>query len=251
MNLRSLLVCVTSSAVFSFVCVAAALADKERLDDIRTQGHFHARLIRSMEYSFEVIDDKGWKARVDFYAEGTRFRVDRHDITGQWIVNRRIEPSQMSAAYDDQRYQLYTSKPSTLLLKDGSHSARYSNGTPHTRMYGWLRMPDMLPVRWDKNVNGTIWENRFRDAVYKGQVQDNGMELEVVEFPRRDLRTPFIYKVYFAPRLGYMPVKYVRRVEQTGETSSTMEVTRFREFVVDGRRVGLQPAHNPPRFISF
>ncbi len=155
------------------------------------------------------------------------------------VGDRRIEPLQFAAAFDDQRFQLLAPHQLRLRVQDGNSEASYSVTTPETFVYQWLQTIG-APFRWDAVLDNANWENAFREAKYIGSVTEGGTALETIEIPqRRGVRTPCIYKVYFSPDLGYLPVKYARRVEQTGEISSTMDVHAHKTFAIDGRTVAV------------
>jgi hypothetical protein len=115
-----------------------------RLAEIQAQAHFHNQIIHGIQYQFEIEDDKGWRARAGFYAEGARFRIDLEEVTGRWVVDRRLGPGHAMVAYNGERYQSYSSSDSLLQLKDGNRDARYPVPTPHTMLHSWIRLPDAL-----------------------------------------------------------------------------------------------------------
>lgn len=215
-----------------------ALGDESRLADIRSQGRFHIQLIRTLEYRFKLSDNHGWVTQVDLHLEGTKFRIDRADTTGMQVLDRRISPLQSMAAYNDERSQNYNANDSQFILRDGNGRASYSVDFPQGVVYAWLRMPGTPPIRWDHINSSKAWEDRFASATSLGTVEEDGQTLEVVDFPQQ-VTTPCIFKVFFNPALGYLPVKYIRRVTATGETASTMEVRKVHEMVIDGHRIGL------------
>lgn len=217
---------------------STALGEDSHLAEIRTQGRFHAQLIRTMEYRFTLSDNHGWITQVDLHLEGTRFRIDRKDTTGMQVLDRRISPLQSMAAYNDERSQNYHVNDSQFILRDGNGRASYSVDFPHGAVYAWLRMPGTAPIRWDHIHSSKVWEDRFADAVPLGTVEEEGQTLQVVDFPQQVV-TPCVFKVFFNPALGYLPVKYIRRVAATGETASTMAVQKVHELQIDSHSVGL------------
>ena len=209
------------------------------LVSLRVQAHFHAALLRTLQFAYHFESDTGTTTNAEFIAAGDRFRVDRVDITGAEIHGRKNPPMSFSTAYNGKRQQQLDRRQSLMRLEDGNDSARYQLGTPQTFAYGWLRMHGTPALRWDMIVGSNLWEKRFADATYVGKVNEGGRILEVVEFPQREVPPPCMFKVFFAPDLGYLPIKYVRRVEETGKISSTMEVTRFKTFDIDGHPIAV------------
>jgi len=217
----------------------APVARAAETDEIRAQAMLHAMLVRSLAFAYDIEDSAGWKAHGEFWGDGTRYRVNRNDERGMLVGDKRIDPLTSSSAYDDRRYQLLTPDQSRLRLQDGNAEANYSVGTPQTFLYMWLQEIGK-PFRWDCVLSHALWEEKFREARYAGKDEDHDVELEVVEIPERlQVKAPCIYKVYFAPALGYLPVKYARRVEETGEVSSTMVVEKYKTFPVDGRTLAI------------
>ena len=205
-----------------------------------TQAQFHAALLKTLQFAYYYESDCGLTGNAKFASSGDRFRLDRVDITGGKILGDKSSGMSLSTAYNGNRQQRLDVKQSLLRLKNGNDGVIYGLAIPQTLAYAWLRMHGTPPLRWDSIVGGTLWEERFAEATYVGKVNRNGRILEVVEFPqRKGLNTPCIWKVYFDPDLGYLPIKYVRRVEKTGEVSSTMEVTRFKTFDIAGHTIGV------------
>lgn len=170
---------------------------------------------------------------------GNQFLVIRTDESGPVVLGRRSAPALWTTAYNGQRQQWLDRKKSTLRLEDGDERASYTVSTPQTVAYAWLRAQGAPPLRWDLILSGKLWKERFADATYAGKVNQGERNLEVVEFPQREIRNPCIWKVFFAPELGYLPTKYIRRLEKTGDVSTTMEVTQFKMFDVEGHRVAV------------
>ena len=93
-------------------------------------------------------------------------------------------------------------------------------------------------MRWDSILDSSLWEQRFEAGTYAGQVTEDDRTFETVDFPQREgVKTPCIFKVYFAEDLQYFPLKWVRRVEGTGKAASTVEVTRFKNIELDGASI--------------
>jgi hypothetical protein len=207
--------------------------ESQKLVEIREKGVAGAKIFRSIEYSY-FMDSNGRQMGVQFYGDGDNFRVDRVDTTGAVVNGRRSPPLKRSAAFDGKRQQLLIDESSRLQLRDGNQNASYAVSTPHTMIYAWLRSAD-AKFRWDSIHNATIWRQRFSDAKYVGTITENRLVLEIVEFPQREgVKTPCIFRVYFAPLLGYLPIKYERRVEKSGELASSMRVERYKTMEVEG-----------------
>lgn len=237
---RTLCPWVAVAALFGFLSVFSARAGYgAEVDEIRAQALMHAMLVRSIAYAYTIENSTGWKMEGEFWGEGTRYRVNRNDIQGMMVGDKRLAPLQSASAYDDARYQLLSPHQQRLRIQDGNSEANYSVGTPQTYLYLWLQESGK-PFRWDSALSHSAWEQKFKDARYAGKSEDNGIEVEVVEIPQRlQVKTPCIYQICFAPSLGYLPVKYLRRVEQSDAISTTMVVEEYKTLEVDGKTVAI------------
>jgi len=220
-------------------CGTLAYGNEAKLAEIRTQGHFHAACVEQLQFRFHVSQSDGFEADAEFFQSGSHFRVNRADARGTVVAGKRLAPDSLISAFDGKRQQLLRDSESSLRLQDGNARATYAMTIPQTYAYAWLRKDE--PLRWDTIVTSALWEERFADATYMGTDRDaEGRLLEMVEFPQRiGVKTPCIFRVWFAPGLGYLPVKLVRRVEETGAVASTMDVTRFKLFTVDGHTIAI------------
>jgi len=213
-----------------------------KLAEIRTQGQFHAACVEQLQFRVHVSQSDGFEADAEFFQAGSQFRVNRVDETGMLVAGKRSDPASFIAAFDGKRQQFQSNNEASLRLQDGNARATYSIQIPQSYAYAWLRKAE--PLRWDTIVTNALWEERFQDATYVGTARDaEGRLLEIVEFPQRmGVKTPCIFKVWFAPDLGYLPIKLERRVEETGAVSSTVAVTRFKRFSVDGHTIAIPTA---------
>ena len=210
-----------------------------QLTAIREGAASSARSIRSMEFAFRQESDDGWQANVQFYGEGDRFRVNRQDIVGSKFQGQRLAPLSLTSAFNGERQQMFFGDQSRLRLKDGNGGAKYGVVTPQTIVYSWLRAPGG-DLRWDVIREPLSWTQRFAEATYVGATVEDREPLAIVEFPQRQgVRTPCIFRVYFAPRLGYLPLKYDRFVEASKELTSWMRVERYNVWEIEGNRVAV------------
>ncbi len=210
------------------------------LVSLRVQAHFHASLLRRVQFAYHYESDTGLISDVKLVAAGERFRCDRVDTAGAVVQGRTTPPFTTSVAYNGRRQQMLDGYRSILRLEDGCDGASYGIESPVILPYHWLASPGAPALRWDMIVSNELWEKRFTDANYIGEVKEDGRALMAVEFPQRDgVTTPCIWQVLFARDVGYLPIRYVRRVEKTGEASSTMQVKQFRMFSIDGQQVAV------------
>jgi len=228
-----------SSVIVTCLCSArVSLGEELSVDEIKRQASNSARLLQSMEYAYEISSvSNGFQTQVSFYAEGTRFRVNRRDVQGTQIGSKQAKLKSIFSAFDGREYQHFEADNSLLRLKDGNKGAQYSVDTPHTHMYMWLRTHGSPSLRWDLIYSDAIWDDCFANAQYVGKGSQAGVEVEIVDFPRLEAPTPWICRVSFAPKLGYAPLKYVGRIAKTGQAAYTMEVARYRELVLGGKDV--------------
>jgi hypothetical protein len=239
MKLKPNSLCMAVVALFGLAFLSPLEVQSEEIDEIRAQALMHAMLVRSIAYSYGIENTTGWKMKGEFWGEGTRFRVNRTDIEGMMVGDKRIAPLINASAYDDARYQLLTPDQKRLRIQDGNSEANYSVGTPQTYLYLWLQESGK-PFRWDSALNHAVWDRKFAEATYTGKVEEEGLELETIEIPQREqVKTPCIFKISFAPALGYLPIKYTRRVEQNNALSTTMFVEKYKTVDVDGKALGI------------
>lgn len=226
--------------VWSLLAGSITLANDAKLIEIQTEGHIHLALIHELQFGFNVKQSNGWEANVEIHHAGAMFRVDRVDVTGGTMAGKEREPLSFTSTYDGKRQQYRNNKLSSLRLEDGNDRAAYSIITPQTCAYRWLKKRGEY-LHWDTIITSDLWEHRFADAVYIGTDHDEqGRSMEVVEFPQRvGMKNPCIYKVWFLVDVGYLPVRYVRRVEASGITSSEMNVTAFKTFILDGHKIAI------------
>ncbi|MFO1063821.1 MAG: hypothetical protein U0892_08165 [Pirellulales bacterium] len=215
---------------------SSANAQSQMLDFIRDEAYSHVEDISSLQYAFHVKDDNGWHAEAQFFADQTRFRVNRKDLAGMQVKGERIDPITSASAFDGLRQQ-YLDTNGRLRLKNGCEGASYGIGTPHVDVYSWLRRgPEDL--RWDIICNQDLWKERFAEAEYIGAISENGRTLEIVDFPARlEGQKPCTYRVFFARDLRFFPIKCFRRVSATTETSTTVTVTDFKSIEKDGMTI--------------
>ncbi|MFO1044297.1 MAG: hypothetical protein U0941_21135 [Planctomycetaceae bacterium] len=239
MTLQTILAGLTSLVTFSLIYASPKSCPGAEIDEIRAQALMHAMLIRSIAYSYEIETNTGWEMKGEFFGEGTRYRVNRTDVQGMLVGGKRIAPLNSASAYNDERYQLLTPDQRRLRIQDGNAEANYSVGTLQTYLYLWLQESGK-PFRWDTVLSHASWEQKFKEASYGGRVEENGLECEVVEFPqRRQVKTPCIYRILLVPSLGYLPIKYTRRVEKDDAVSSTMIVEKYKTIQIDGKAVAI------------
>lgn len=210
------------------------------LDEIRSQAYFHVSAIRTIQFSFESSDSKGWRCKSEFYGDGNRFRVNRQDSTGMMLGNQRTPPASFAAAFNGDRYQFRHDSEKILRLENGNANAQYTIDIPQITLYGWLSTPGKKKLRWDTILDSDVWNQRFETGIYTGRVAEGDRAFETVDFPqRKGVKTPCLFKVYFAEDLQYFPLKWVRRVEETDEVASTVEVSRFTQVDLDGASIVL------------
>jgi len=148
-----------------------------------------------------------------------------------------------SSAFDGLRQQ-YLDANHRLRLKKGAEGASYTNTTPQQYLFMWLRSGSD-DLRWDSVQNKELWQRRFAEASYVGAIPKDGRTLEIVDFPQTvDGVQPCVYRVFFARDLEFTPIKYIRRVSATTETSTTMEVSDFKTFLSDSQELVLPLALN-------
>lgn len=216
---------------------ALAFGEDAKLAEIRENAVSSVRLIQSLEYSFRIEGSDGWKAKAAFHSEGRRFRVDRKDVAGSTVLGKRTEPATWIAAFDGKRQQLYCSHDSILRLKDGSDGATYATETPQTMVYSWLRASG-AEHHWELVRTQRCWSKRCADARHAGTFTIGDEKLEAVDFPQK-ANVPCTFRVYFAPRLGYLPIKYTRTVDKTQAVASSMTVQRYKLIRIDEKLVAL------------
>ncbi|MBC7820337.1 MAG: hypothetical protein IAG10_25925, partial [Planctomycetaceae bacterium] len=208
--------------------------ERMMLDFICQEAYSHVERLKSLEYTFETKDAEGWHSKADFHADKVRFLINRQDVTGMWVIDKRLEPMSCSAAFNGLRQQ-YLDANHRLRLKTGPEGASYTNTTPQQYMFMWLRS-GADDLRWDSIQNRELWQRRFAEASYVGAIPQDGRTLEIVDFPQKvDGVKPCAYRVFFARDLGFTPIKYIRRVSATTETSTTMEVTELRTIAKDSQ----------------
>lgn len=149
----------------------------------------------------------------------------------------------IASAYDGKRQQ-NLHDPVRLRLKDGSEGASYVVGTPQIYAYQWLRH-NQKDFRLDVVMDPAVWDDRFRNAIYIGSVNEDGHEFESVDFPQAlGNRDPCIYRVYFARELGFLPLKYFRHRLGSNELSTTMEINRYKVLNLETGKVVIPLALN-------
>lgn len=199
-------------------------------------AYFHASLIQSLMYEFDLESTEGGlKTHVRFASVGSYFRIDREDSSGLIVQGRPSAPMISSTAFNGERQQQLNRTNMSLRLQNGVDGARYDIPIPHEFVYGWLDNLNGAMLRWDQILSKKLWDERFAEAISLGTITEAGRILEVVEFPQRaNVQTRCVWKVYFATELGYLPIRYERRVESNGALSSTMIVDKYKLFDVDG-----------------
>jgi hypothetical protein len=215
----------------------ACRGEDARLAEVREKAFFTVRSIRSMEFAFETTGDDGWRAAATVSLEEDRFRVDRSDQAGGMMQGKQIPPLKFTSAFNDKRHQMLESHDSRLILKDGNVSSVYSIDTPQTFMYLWLQSPGQT-FRWDTLRSPLEWTRGFSGATYVGSETRDGISFEIVDIPQdKGVKTPCVYRVYFAAQLGHVPLSYTRRVRSSQEISSSLRVTSFKKIEVEGRSI--------------
>jgi hypothetical protein len=223
--------------VVGHLLLGSAASHANEIHIIKNKAYVHATHIRSMQFSYELQRDSGWKVSVAFYSDGTRFRVDRNDITGYVARQKQFDPVKTSAAYNDERYQLLEPHEQRLRLQDGNLAAGYSVNTPHLFIYQWVQQMG-APFRWDTVLSIQSWDAAFENAMYIGKDDIKKIPVDVIDLQQAEaVRTPCVYRVYFASALGYFPIKYERRVKTSGEVTSTMTVEQYEVISTDGRDI--------------
>lgn len=213
--------------------------NRTMLDFICGEAYAQVAAIQSLECGFESKDAEGWHTKGEFHADKQRFLVKRGDVTGMMFANQRTDPMSCISAFDGHRQQ-YLDHKGRSHLKTGIRGATYPLLTPMQAMYLWLQTSSVGPLRWDTVQNKELWEQRFGEATYIGAVPENGKTLEIVDFPQlKEGRTWCVQRVFFARDRGFIPVKMLRRLSATTETSTTMEVTKFNMIAKDGREFHL------------
>jgi thiol-disulfide isomerase/thioredoxin len=143
------------------------------------------------------------------------------------------------AAFNGRRQQKLFGNEFRLRLKDGNAGAAYGVDIPELMVYAWLRTP-RGDFRWDLIRQPSSWKQRFVGATYVGEATDGQVRLQVVDFPQREgVKTACFFRVYFAPELGYLPLKYDRFVEASKELTSWMRVERYKAMEIDGNRIAI------------
>jgi serine/threonine protein kinase len=214
-----------------------------KLVEIRTQGHAALESIETIQYRFEKKDDQGWQTNAEFYADPIRFRVNRKDVTGIMSLDDDLNPMRnppmtISSAFDGQ-IQQYVRQNEPVRIKHGRAGASYGITIPQIWVYGWLRN-GAEEFHWDTILSEELWERRFREAIYIGDVLEDGRRFEIVDFPQRlEQVTPCIYRVYFARDLAFLPLKVFRSTLIGNELSTTTNVTRFKTFTVNGNQIAI------------
>ena len=199
--------------------------------------------IETLQYRFEKKDDQGWQSQAEFYADHIRFRVNRKDLTGIMGLDDDLKPIRnppmtISRAFDGQKQQ-YARQNEPVRVKHGREGGAYGITIPQVWAYGWLRN-GAAEFHWDTILSKELWEQRFRDAIYIGDVTEDGRRFEIVDFPQRlEHVTPCIYRVYFARDLAFLPLKIFRNTLDRNEPSTTVHVTRFKTFTVKGKQIAI------------
>jgi thiol-disulfide isomerase/thioredoxin len=219
--------------------VSGAKNQESKLAQIREKAVFHVQLIRNMEYSIQMKSDDGMESNVEIHATGDRFRVNRRDAVGAKFGAQRQAPMTVMAAFNGRRQQLFFGNESQLIVKDGNTGATYGTETPELMVYAWLRAP-RGHFRWDSIRQSSNWKQRFASATYVGEAMEGHVRLEIVDFPQREgVKTPCYFRVYFAPQLGYLPLKCDRFVDASQELTSWVRVERYKLLEFDGNRVAI------------
>ncbi|APZ95141.1 serine/threonine-protein kinase [Fuerstiella marisgermanici] len=204
-----------------------------RLSEIRSQAYTRLSSIRSLAYRFEVKDSEGWHSKCEFFAERVRFRLNREDVTAGELGGMM----KMASAFDGTQQQTFDGPRDQLRLKTTIEGASYGVMIPQTYVYAWL-LSGKDNHRWDTILDDQVWQQRFREANYIGEITEDGHTLDIVDFPQRiNVATPCTFRVYFDRDLGFLPVRYFRQTVARNELSTTMKVTHHKAFTIDGKQI--------------
>ena len=215
---------------------AAVLGDT--LDLIREKAASGARAIHSLEFTYVEQWNGEPKFRVNVFLKDDRFRINRYDIMPTSAVGSRGSIGDLSSAYDGRRQQELIPQQTSLRLKDGPSGAMYGAHIPQAMMYLWM-LTNSDKLAWDRARNPSVWSDVLKKATYVGRREVEGIEFEVVDIPQPDVKPPAVFHVYFAPKLGFVPLRYERIIKDSRKTVATMRVVRHRAVEVDGQHLAI------------
>jgi hypothetical protein len=222
-----------------------SFADDPMILDVLSHAQEFAQRIRSFEFRMTEESSLGRCSESEFVALGSQFRGKRVDSSAdRYASGKTGRPVSELFAFNNLQEQIVTlnpigertSGPPTMFLADGGmqENRGYKITVPLLHMYSWLRERGE-PNRWDVLIADKNWERAARSATYIGQRYLLGQLTHGLSFPQHgSVPNHCVYEVWFAPNLGYAPIKYERKLLSTGEESTVATVETWKVVNLDG-----------------
>jgi hypothetical protein len=228
-NYTSLLLIILSILSVFFLKESYGQDAKQTMETIRKHAVSQTRLLGSIKFSF-VTDIPGIGIdNATYYLSGNKFYSELEMSRADTNIKPQI------SAYDGDKYQVLDrikNKQGEYLAHSSSHLLPTASGTlnPIILPYGWLFEAGQS-IEWTKVKDESLWKNKFSNAVYIRQLQEDGHIYEIVKLA--GVLPDTVTEVYFASDLNYYPLKTITKLKD-GSPCNTGVVRRYKTFDIDG-----------------
>ncbi len=218
-----------------------------------------ANSLQSQSYRVVQTDSLGRVSELRYVRDGARFRIDRHDLSGNVIGQESLDPMRFSVSFDGEGFQ-HVAHANKKLVRSSSRRTMGAND-PFLTCYKWLTASRCHKTAWSALSSQAQWSECFEVALLVSQ-DDQHM---VVDFPHVCIGKGFVFRVHFSVAHQFFPerVQYLntesKRVgsepvardfveyESNGSTYSFPSYVEFEQFGEEGESLSIRSQYEIQR----